>query len=56
MKFFENFYFLKILYLLKMCPIFVNSVHNFGKSIWDIQKKTLIGCPLSEKRDQMYQN
>ena len=22
----------KVLYLLKMCPIFVGSVHNFGKS------------------------
>ena len=23
----------KVLYLLKMCPIFVGSVHNFGKSL-----------------------
>ena len=30
MKFFENFYF-KVLYLQKMCLIFVGSVHNFGK-------------------------
>ena len=30
MKFFENFNF------LKMCPIFVGSVHNFGKSDDDI--------------------
>ena len=30
MKFFENFNF------LKMCPIFVGSVHNFGKSDGDI--------------------
>ena len=35
MKFFENFDF-KVLYLLKMCPIFVGSVHNFGKSSDDI--------------------
>ena len=35
MKFFENFDF-KVLYLLKMCPIFVGSVHNFGKSDNDI--------------------
>jgi hypothetical protein len=26
----------KVLYLLKMCPIFVGSVHNFGKSEDDI--------------------
>jgi hypothetical protein len=26
----------KVLYLLKMCPIFVSSVHNFGKSDDDI--------------------
>ena len=26
----------KVLYLLKMCPIFVGSVHNFGKSDDDI--------------------
>ena len=31
MKFFENFDF-KVLYLLKMCPIFVGSVHNFVQS------------------------
>ena len=31
MRFFENLIF-KILYDLKMCPIFVGSVHNFGKS------------------------
>ena len=30
MKFFENFDF-KVLYLLKMSPIFVGPVHNFGK-------------------------
>ena len=35
MKLFENFDF-KVLYLLKMCPIFVGSVHNFGKSDDDI--------------------
>ena len=29
--FFENFDF-KILYFLKLCPIFVGSVHYFGKS------------------------
>ena len=26
----------KILYFLKMCPIFVGSVHNFGRSDGDI--------------------
>ena len=26
----------KVLYLLKMCPIFVGSVHNFGESEDDI--------------------
>ena len=31
MRSFENLIF-KILYDLKMCPIFVGSVHNFGKS------------------------
>ena len=31
MTFFEIFDF-KVLYLLKMCPIVVGSVHNFGKS------------------------
>ena len=35
MNFFENFDF-KVLYLVKMCPIFVGSVHNFGKSDDDI--------------------
>ena len=35
MKFFENFDF-KVLHLLKMCPISVGSVHNFGKSDNDI--------------------
>ena len=35
MKFFENFDF-EGTYLLKMCPIFVSSVHNFGKSDNDI--------------------
>ena len=34
MKILENF--VKVLYLLKMCPIFVGSVHNFGKSDDDI--------------------
>ena len=33
--FFENFDF-KVLYLLKMCPIFVGFVHNFGRSDGDI--------------------
>ena len=28
--------FSKILYFLKMCPIFVGSVHNFGRSDSDI--------------------
>ena len=28
---FENLIF-KILYFLKLCPIFVDSVHNFGRS------------------------
>ena len=28
---FENIDF-KILYILKLCPIFVSSIHNFGKS------------------------
>ena len=35
MKFFENFDF-KVLYFLKICPIFVCSIHNFGKSDDDI--------------------
>ena len=26
----------KILYFQKMCPIFVGSVHNFGRSVGDI--------------------
>ena len=30
-SFFENFDFLDIL-SLKLCPVFVSSVHNFGKS------------------------
>ena len=35
MKFLKTLIF-KVLYLLKMCPIFVGSVHNFGKSADDI--------------------
>ena len=35
MNFFENFD-LKVHYFLKMGPIFVDSVHNFGKSDDDI--------------------
>ena len=35
MKFFENFDFW-ITFFLRMCPIFVSSVHNFGKSDNDI--------------------
>ena len=35
MKFFEKFDF-KVLYFLKMGPIFVDPVHNFGKSDEDI--------------------
>ena len=31
MKFFENFDFLRLCFL-KMCPIFVGSVHDFGSS------------------------
>ena len=34
-KFFEKIDF-KVLYLLKMCPIFVSSVQNFGESDDDI--------------------
>ena len=35
MKFPEKLIFM-LLYLLKMCPIFVGSVHNFGNSDDDI--------------------
>ena len=35
MKFFENIIF-KILYLYNICPNFIGSVHNFGKSNDDI--------------------
>ena len=35
MKFFDNFDF-QVLYLLKMWPIFVGSVHNFAKTDDDI--------------------
>ena len=35
MKFLKTLIF-KVLYLLKICPIFVGSVHNFGKSADDI--------------------
>ena len=35
MKFLKTLIF-NVLYLLKMCPIFVGSVHNFGKSEDDI--------------------
>ena len=34
-SFFQNFIF-KILHFLKMCPILVGSVHNFGNSDGDI--------------------
>ena len=37
MTFFENFDF-KILYFLKMCPIFVGSADNFGRSDDDMVK------------------
>ena len=35
LSFLENYDF-KILYFLKMCPIFLGSVHNFGRSEGDI--------------------
>ena len=37
-KLFKTLKFLifKILYFLKMCPIFVGSVHNFGRTDGDI--------------------
>ena len=31
-KMFLKFLIFKILYFLKLCPIFVGSVHNFGRS------------------------
>ena len=33
MKFFVNLDFFLTLYFLKMCPIFVNSMHNFDMSV-----------------------
>ena len=37
MKFFENFDSLKyVLWFLQMCPIFVGSVHTFGRSADDM--------------------
>ena len=51
MKFFETLIF-KALYLLKMCPIFVGSVHNFSKSDDDIisNRCTLVvWCPTWSK-------
>ena len=58
---FENF---KVLYFLKMCPIFVGSVHYFGQWYYLVKKclfplnayviSSVVSCPFSTKNLELY--